>query len=111
MDGAEIMAFSLKEVPSATRELLEKAGKDFGQIDLFVLHQANKFMLEALGKKMKIPTEKLPVVVRDYGNTVSSTIPLTLEHLLADDTLKRGMTLALVGFGVGYSWAGCILEF
>lgn len=111
MDGAEIMAFSLKEVPSATNELLKKAGLDHEQIDLFVLHQANKFMLEALGKKMKIPTGKLPVLMHDCGNTVSSTIPVTLERLEAEGTLKRGMKLALVGFGVGYSWAGCIVEY
>ncbi len=111
MNGAEVMAFSLKEVPKAADTLLQKAGKRKEDIDFFVLHQANKFMLEALRKKMKVPTEKLPILMSNCGNTVSSTIPIALHKLREQGQLQSGQQLMLVGFGVGYSWAACLLNF
>lgn len=111
MNGAEVMAFSLKEVPKAADALLLKAGKTKDDMDFFVLHQANKFMLEALRKKLKVPQEKLPIMVEDCGNTVSSTIPIALFMLRQQGRLRQGHQLMLIGFGVGYSWAACLLNF
>lgn len=111
MNGAEVMTFSLKEVPKAMEALLLKAEKTKGEIDFFVLHQANKFMLEALRKKLKIPEGKLPILVENCGNTVSSSIPIAMHQLLKQGQLQRGHQLMLVGFGVGYSWAACMLNF
>ena len=111
MNGAEVMAFSLKEVPKAADTLLMKAGMSKEDIDFFVLHQANKFMLEALRKKLKVPEEKLPITMDDCGNTVSSTIPIALFKLIRQGRLIHGQRLMLVGFGVGYSWAACLLNF
>lgn len=102
MNGAEVMAFSLKEVPKAADALLLKAGKAKENMDFFVLHQANKFMLEALRKKLKVPQEKLPIMVEDCGNTVSSTIPIALFKLRQQGRLMQGHQLMLIGFGVGY---------
>lgn len=111
MNGAEVMAFSLKEVPRSAEALLQKAGKSKVDIDFFILHQANKFMLEALRKKLKIPEESLPITIEDCGNTVSSTIPIALFKLVSEGRLQRGQRLMLIGFGVGYSWAACLLNF
>lgn len=111
MNGAEVMAFSLKEVPKAVDALLKKSGHSKDQIDYFVLHQANKFMLEALRKKLKLPEEKLPVFVDDCGNTVSSSIPIALYKMRDSGMLKEADEIMLVGFGVGYSWAACIVKF
>jgi 3-oxoacyl-[acyl-carrier-protein] synthase III len=111
MNGADVMAFSLNEVPKAAEALLVKAGKTKEDIDFFVLHQANKFMLEALRKKMKVSVEKLPILVEDCGNTVSSSIPIALFKLRSNKQLIQGHKLMLVGFGVGYSWAACLLNF
>jgi 3-oxoacyl-[acyl-carrier-protein] synthase-3 len=110
MNGAEVMAFSLKEVPKAAEALLLKAGKTNDDIDLFVLHQANKFMLESLRKKLKVTSEKFPILVDDCGNTVSSTIPIALFKLRQQGRLNSGANLMLIGFGVGYSWAACLLK-
>jgi 3-oxoacyl-[acyl-carrier-protein] synthase-3 len=110
MDGAEVMAFSLREVPIAVNLLLEKANRSREDVDYFVLHQANKFMLEALQKKLKIPEEKLPILMADSGNTVSSTIPLALIKMQENDKFHGGRRLMLIGFGVGYSWAACFLN-
>jgi 3-oxoacyl-[acyl-carrier-protein] synthase-3 len=111
MDGAKVMAFSLKEVPLAADALLRKANKSKEEIDFFVLHQANKFMLEALRKKLKLSEANFPIMVEDCGNTVSSTIPITLFKLQANGRLISGHQLMLIGFGVGYSWAACLLNF
>lgn len=109
MNGSEIFAFTLKEVPRAVNALLAKCGATADDVDLFVFHQANEFMLEHLRKKMKIPPEKFLVYLRDVGNTVSSTIPIALHDALRTGRVKPGTRLVLVGFGVGYSWAACML--
>ena len=79
-------------------------------IDLFVFHQANKFMLDSLRDKIGIPDEKFYLNMEDKGNTVSATIPIAMKDALDEGRIRRGDKLMLVGFGVGYSWAGCIVE-
>ncbi|MBW8756815.1 MAG: ketoacyl-ACP synthase III [Burkholderiales bacterium] len=109
MNGAEVMAFTLREVPRTMKSLLEKSGATADSIDFFVLHQANRFMLEALRKKLHVPADRLPICMQDVGNTVSSTIPLALESMRRDGLLASPKRLMLIGFGVGLSWAGCLL--
>jgi 3-oxoacyl-[acyl-carrier-protein] synthase-3 len=111
MNGAEVMSFSLKEVPKAVEDLLLKAAKSKEDIDYFVLHQANKFMIDALRKKIKVTEGQLPIMIEDCGNTVSSTIPIALFKLRQEGKLSEGKKLMLIGFGVGYSWAACLVNF
>lgn len=111
MDGAEVLTFSLQEVPKAINALLEKMELSKEEVDHFVLHQANKFMLEALRKKLGVSPEKLPILMERCGNTVSSTIPLALIAMRGSGKLKVGEKVVLAGFGVGYSWATCFLEY
>lgn len=111
MNGAEIMAFTLKEVPKAVENLFEKSGNKKNNVDFFILHQANKFMLEALRKKLKISKDQCPVFLENCGNTVSSSIPFLLENMLNNGMFDQEKKLMLIGFGVGYSWAGCFLNF
>jgi 3-oxoacyl-[acyl-carrier-protein] synthase III len=111
MDGAEVLTFSLQEVPKAINALLQKVEFSKEEVDHFVLHQANKFMLEALRKKLGVPPEKLPILMERCGNTVSSTIPLALIAMREGGKLKAGEKIVLAGFGVGYSWATCFLKY
>ncbi|MFK3738285.1 ketoacyl-ACP synthase III [Massilia sp. TN1-12] len=111
MNGAEVFAFSLREVPAAIDALLDKAGLVKDDVDYFVLHQANRFMLDALRKKIGVAPERLPIHIEDVGNTVSSTIPLALMRMREAGQLDAGTRLMLVGFGVGYSWAATIIQF
>jgi 3-oxoacyl-[acyl-carrier-protein] synthase-3 len=111
MAGTEVMGFSLREVPRAATALLAKADVAKESIDYFVLHQANRFMLEALRKKMKVDESQFPIHIEDCGNTVSSTIPLTLVAMREQGYFDTRKKLMLLGFGVGYSWAGCLLHF
>jgi 3-oxoacyl-[acyl-carrier-protein] synthase-3 len=111
MNGAEVFSFTLREVPAAVDALLDKAGLARADIDFFVLHQANRFMLDTLRKKIGIAPDKMPLHLEDVGNTVSSTIPLALVRMREGGQLVPGTRLMLVGFGVGYSWAATIINF
>ena len=108
MDGGEIFAFTLSAVPRAVAALVKKAGLGADAVDLYVFHQANRHMLDYLRKKSAIPEEKFLIHLSDCGNTVSATIPITLREAQRAGRLKRGAVLALVGFGVGYSWSAGI---
>ncbi|MFC4222728.1 3-oxoacyl-ACP synthase III family protein [Lysinibacter cavernae] len=109
MDGKEIFNFTLDRVPAVAEQILMKAQLTAEDIDLFVFHQANAFMLEHLRKKMDIPVEKFVIELSESGNTVSSTIPIALSRIASDGRLKPGMKVMLLGFGVGLSWGGLVL--
>ncbi|UOQ57709.1 ketoacyl-ACP synthase III [Leucobacter allii] len=109
MDGPEIFNFTLRVVPESVQAILEQAELGLDDIDLFVFHQANAFMLEHLRKKLKVPTEKFFVALAETGNTVSSSIPIALAEAERQGALRPGMRVMLLGFGVGLSWGGLIV--
>jgi len=110
MNGSEIFTFTLNSVPNTLNTLLTKASMEIDDVDLFVFHQANKFMLDRLRKKLRIPEEKFHLSYREVGNTVSSTIPIGLSCAMNEGRLKKGYKIVLIGFGVGYSWGATIIE-
>jgi len=110
MAGPEIFTFTLSSVPRAINSLLEKTGYSLDDIDLFVFHQANKFMIETLRVKCKIPANKFIIDMERVGNTVSATIPIALKGAIESGKLTKGMKIMVAGFGVGYSWAVAIIE-
>lgn len=111
MNGSEIFNFSLEMVPVLVQETLENNQLSMNQIDQFVFHQANKYMLNFIRKKIQIPEEKFYYYMEKVGNTVSSTIPIALYEAIKDSTIQKGYSVLLAGFGVGYSWAGNVLRF
>jgi len=110
MNGREIFRFAITAAPKSIRALLAKQEWSTDELDHMVLHQANRFMLDELVKRLKTAPEKVPYEFEDRGNTVSSTIPIVLERLIEGGRLRPGAKLLLCGFGVGYSWAGCTVE-
>jgi 3-oxoacyl-[acyl-carrier-protein] synthase-3 len=110
MNGGEIFNFTLRAVPEAIGRLLETMRLRLEDIDLIVFHQANRYMLDHLRKKLKIPEEKFVVAMERVGNTVSSTIPIALSDAAESGRLKDGQRIMVVGFGVGYSWAATVLR-
>ena len=110
MNGSEIFLFTLSAVPKLITNTLLKNDMEKDSIDLFILHQANKFMLDNLKKKAKIEDEKFYIHLEDCGNTVSSTIPIALYHAKKENKLKIENNVLLAGFGVGYSWGGSVLK-
>lgn len=110
MNGPEIFSFTLRVVPQTVGQLLARAGKAIDGIDLFVFHQANRYMLEHLRDKLHIPPEKFVEALSHCGNTVSSTIPIALKEAVERQQLRPGMLVMLVGFGVGYSWGATLIR-
>ena len=108
MDGQEIFVFTLTKVPSMIKRVLEQNHLTKEEIDLFIFHQANKYMLEHLRKKLKIDDKKFFVNFENIGNTVSSTIPIALCDAMKQEKLKGNVLLA--GFGVGLSWGATIIK-
>jgi 3-oxoacyl-[acyl-carrier-protein] synthase-3 len=110
MNGPEIFNFTIKVVPQTMVEVLEKNNLSIDDIDLFVFHQANKYILEYLGKKIAIPKEKFYINLEETGNTASASIPIALKMAEHEKLLLKGYKVMLVGFGVGLSWGAVIVE-
>ena len=110
MNGAEIFSFTLSAVPKLVKEILIKAECSVDEVDLYVFHQANEYMLEHLRRRIAIPEEKFVVFMSNQGNTTSSSIPIALVGAESAGRLRPGMRVMLVGFGVGYSWGASFLR-
>jgi 3-oxoacyl-[acyl-carrier-protein] synthase-3 len=111
MDGPDVLTFALREVPRLFQTLLERSGTDVASVDYFVFHQGSKLMLDLLRKKLRIAEAKFVLDMEETGNTVSSTLPVALARLSARQPAKTGRRVMLLGFGVGYSWAGTLATF
>ena len=110
MNGGGVLGFTIRTVPPVINELLQKSGLTLDDVDLVIPHQANKFMLERLRAKLKIPAEKYWVDMKESGNTVSATIPIAIESARKQGRLKPGDRALLAGFGVGYSWGATMIR-
>lgn len=112
MDGSKVFNFTLKAVPKLIDEIIMKCKLSKSEVDYFVFHQANKFMLQTLRKVCKIEEEKFIINMSETGNTVSSTIPIALLNLMEQENLYgSNKKIIIAGFGVGYSWGSCLLNF
>ena len=111
MNGGAIFNFTLNAVPAMMNGILERNSIKEAEVDYYVLHQANKFMLNTLRKVCGIEKEKFYIYLDNVGNTVSSTILIGLKDCLERQTIKPNDTVMIAGFGVGLSWGGTILRF
>lgn len=107
MNGKAIFSFALSVVPRLVAELLKRISLTPDQVDWYVYHQANKFMLENLAPRSMIPPERMVWCLEEVGNTVSASIPIALSAHAEAGKILPGQRLVLVGFGVGYSWGAC----
>lgn len=111
MDGAAVFNFSLREVPPLIKGILAFSGKTEADVDAFVLHQANKYILQNIAKRCGIPEGKVPVeTLARFGNTSSASIPLALCAEVEGGILDREKRVVLAGFGVGLSLAGAVIK-
>jgi 3-oxoacyl-[acyl-carrier-protein] synthase III len=109
LNGLDVFNFSVREAPPNVNELLQVMNKTADDIDLLVMHQANFLMNETIRKKLKFPAEKVPYTLKEYGNTSSASIPLTIvDQFSKQQNLHSRLLLA--SFGVGLSWGSCYLE-
>lgn len=110
MDGQAVFKFAVKKVPEVIGEVLELNSLGKEDIDLYILHQANRRIVEAVAKRLEEPIEKFPMNLQEYGNTSSASIPILLDELNRAGRLKPGQRLLLAGFGAGLTWAASILR-
>ncbi|MDZ5473309.1 ketoacyl-ACP synthase III [Bacillus sp. 31A1R] len=110
MNGMEIMSFALREIPPMINELLDEVRWSKEDVGIYALHQANKFMLDYLRKKMKLNKDAVPVAVSSVGNTGPASIPLMLSQLNQVLPKERLEKVICCGFGVGLSWASCTVN-
>ncbi len=111
MNGAEVFNFSIKEEPAAIREILEFSGKSIEEIDWIVFHQANKYIIGNIARRLKVPLEKVPCgAVEKFGNQSSASIPATICSEIKSQIANESQRLIFSGFGVGLSWATCVIE-
>lgn len=111
MNGTGVFLFGLKTVPKLITEILTKNNATFEEIDFFIFHQANEFLLKTLQKKLGIPDEKFIIQMGETGNTVAATIPIALNSLMKEKKLTKGNKILIAAFGTGLTWGGTILKF
>lgn len=109
MKGEEVFIFALNVVPPMINEILAKAKLSIDDIDLFIFHQANSYMLETLRKKLKISPDKFFLCMEHCGNTVASSVAIALKDAMDQGRAKKGDKILLAGFGIGLSWAGTVI--
>lgn len=110
MDGPEILNFTLEVAPPCMDEVLKLNKTTLDELALVVFHQASYMLLEKLREELQIPNEKFVINIENYGNTVSCTIPITLRDMELQGRLKKGDKVLIMGFGVGLSWGGTVLQ-
>jgi 3-oxoacyl-[acyl-carrier-protein] synthase-3 len=111
MDGKQIFDFTVFNVPGLVDSCLQKNDVSPEEIDLYIFHQANQFMMDRVRKMSKIPSEKFYIFIKETGNTVSSTIPIALSHALENKAISKGNNVVLCGFGVGLSMAAVLVKY
>lgn len=104
MDGMGVFTFSTTRVPEAIQLFMEKTNCRKEDFDYYFFHQANGLIVNRIAKKLKIPTEKVPLSLVEYGNTSSGSVPMTIVYQLGEDKSDKPLKCILCGFGVGLSW-------
>ncbi|MBL8892160.1 MAG: ketoacyl-ACP synthase III [Planctomycetaceae bacterium] len=107
MDGPSLINFAIGAIPNVVEDVLRSEGITMDDVDLFLLHQATYKMLDQLRERLGLVFDKMPLCMRDVGNTVSSTLPILIDDLRQKQQLTPELRTMMIGFGVGWSWAAC----
>lgn len=110
MDGNAVLLFSLNEVCQSIKEFRNNFDIKEDEIDYYVLHQAQKLILDGIARECDIPTEKVLTSYEEYGNTSTATIPITMCHNVEKLKKKEHVRLYLCGYGVGLAWSSVVLD-
>ena len=111
MDGQAVFRFAVKSLSAVAEEVCEKAGITTDAIAWLIPHQANIRIIEAVGKRLKIPPEKVIVTVENHGNTSAASVPLALDIAMREGRIKSGDKVLLEAVGGGFTWGAVLVEF
>lgn len=109
MNGAGLFNFTLERVPGLIMDTLAQAGLDVEQVDQYIFHQSNQFMMKHLAKKCGLPEARTPIILEDFGNTGGASVPLTLTQALQQER-SVPIKAMLLGYGVGLSWGSALVD-
>ena len=110
MDGQEVFKFAVKTVPLCIEDALEKAGLKPEEITYYLLHQANKRIIQSVAKRLKADADKFPVSLDHCGNISAASVPVLLDEMNRKGMLSRGDKIVMSGFGGGLTWASAVVE-
>jgi 3-oxoacyl-[acyl-carrier-protein] synthase-3 len=110
MNGPQVFKLAVQSLEQVARDTLERAGWRLEEVDHFLLHQANRRIIEAVAERLAIPAAKLPVNVERTGNTSAASIPVLLDECNREGRLRRGDRILCLGFGAGLTWGGAALQ-
>lgn len=110
MDGQAVFKFAVRKVPEIIEEVLGQTDVKLEEIDYFILHQANRRIMEAVAKRLKTDISKFPMNLEEYANTSAATVPILLDEMNRRGMFRRGQKIILSGFGAGLTWAACLFE-
>ncbi len=110
MKGTNLFNFTIKKIPTLIKDTLDISNKTTEDIDYFIFHQSNKYMMQHLTKKCEINEEQAPLILDKFGNTGGPSIPLTITQTFNDKKIKEPVSMMLLGYGVGLSWSAALLE-
>jgi 3-oxoacyl-[acyl-carrier-protein] synthase-3 len=110
MDGQAVYKFAVSTVPKVVTDVVEAAQLTLSDIDHFVLHQANRRIIESVAKRLKQPIEKFPMNLQECGNISAASVPILLDSLNKNGMIKQGETVVLAGFGAGLTWGAAVVQ-
>ena len=110
MNGQEVYRFAVKTVPKAVTDAVEQAGLQLEEVDLFLLHQANYRIIEAVSKRLGQPMEKFPTNLEECGNISAASVPILLDNVNNHGMMRKGMKIVLAGFGAGLTWGATVIN-
>ena len=110
MNGRSVFRFAVTTVPKYIRQVLKKTGTEPDDVKYYILHQANRRILELIAKRLKVEMDKIPMNLDRYGNTSSASIPILLDEINRNDLLEEGDRIVLSGFGGGLTWGATLIE-
>ena len=111
INGMDVFSFAITKPPVSIKKLMEKLEIDKdNDVDFFLIHQANKLIVDRIVKKLKLPVEKCPYDLQEYGNLGGASIPMLMAHNLIEDLKRRPLTLLCSAFGLGLTWGTMLLK-
>jgi 3-oxoacyl-[acyl-carrier-protein] synthase-3 len=110
MDGQAVYKFAVSTVPKVVTDVVEAAQLTLSDIDHFVLHQANRRIIESVAKRLKQPIEKFPMNLQECGNISAASVPILLDSLNKNGMIKQNDKIVLAGFGAGLTWGAAVIQ-
>ena len=110
INGMDVFSFAISRPPISIKQMMERYGLTTDNVDYFLIHQANKLIVDRIVKKLKLPLEKVPYDLQEFGNLGGASIPMLMTYNLADELQKRPLTLLCSSFGLGLTWGTMVLR-